>query len=207
MHPGRPKASGYGRPVEVIRTMPAPLLTRRQDSRADGSGLPESAGWRWHVPGVDVWLRGVAAGVALLGLPEASPTAEAAEGAPQKKLSLSAPIHDFSLPLFTKEGFRTLLLLGGEARFENLERITIRNMQLTLFTGDATEKIDTIFISAAATFFPELRRAEGDAGVRIVGDEAEMSGDRWSYDHNLKKVVLDGRVRVIFRAQLDAFLK
>lgn len=127
--------------------------------------------------------------------------------APRKKLTLSAPIHDFSLPLFTKEGHRTLLLLGGEARFENLERITIKNMHLTLFKGDATEQIDTIFISAAATFLPERRWAEGDAGVRIVGDEAEMSGDRWSYDHNQKKVVLDGHVRVIFRAQLDAFLK
>lgn len=152
--------------------------------------------------------------LALLGLLAAAPGLTAAApatpppAAPAKSIAVSAPLRDFSLPLFTKEGFRTLLLLGGEVRpLDGLKTIQVRNMQLTLFSGDATEAIETVLLSAAATFRTDLQTAEGTAGVRVIRDDAEMSGERWHYDHRQKKVVLDGQVRVIFRAQLDDILR
>ena len=135
--------------------------------------------------------------------------AGSAPAAPAKKpVEVDAPIRDFSLPLFTKEGYRTLLLVGGEVRPQgSLQRIAVRNMHLTLFAGDAAGTIETVLVSAAALFDTNRQTAAGSAGVRVIRDDAEMSGERWTYDHRQKKVVLDGQVRVIFRAQLDDILR
>jgi lipopolysaccharide export system protein LptC len=116
-------------------------------------------------------------------------------------------VKKFSLPTFTPEGPRSMLLRGEEARFKTAQQIDITEMQLTLFDGKPDEKVDTVFVSAAATFFPSRQVAEGDKGVRIVRPDVEMYGEKWIYEHQRKKVVIDGRVRVIFRAQLKDILK
>ncbi|MFA5263814.1 MAG: hypothetical protein WC378_08295 [Opitutaceae bacterium] len=122
-------------------------------------------------------------------------------------IETSAPVKKFSLPTFTPEGPRSMLLRGEEARFKTAQQIDITEMQLTLFDGKPDEKVDTVFVSAAATFFPSRQVAEGDKGVRIVRPDVEMYGEKWIYEHQRKKVVIDGRVRVIFRAQLKDILK
>jgi hypothetical protein len=122
-------------------------------------------------------------------------------------LETTAPIKKFTLPTFTPEGYRGILLHGEEARLINTDRIEIRDMQLTYFDGTSAEKVETVFISTFAIFHPSSQLAEGEKGVRIVRDDAEMSGERWTYRHREKKVVIDGNVRVMFRAQLKDVLK
>ncbi|MFA5263435.1 MAG: hypothetical protein WC378_06380 [Opitutaceae bacterium] len=122
-------------------------------------------------------------------------------------IETSAPVKKFSLPTFTPEGPRSMLLRGEEARFKTSQEIDITEMQLTLFDGKPDEKVDTVFVSTAATFFPSRQVAKGVKGVRIIRPEVEMYGERWIYEHQRKKVVIDGKVRVIFRAQLKDILK
>ncbi len=122
-------------------------------------------------------------------------------------IQTSAPVKKFTLPTFTPEGSRLMLLKGEEARFKNAQQIDIVEMQLTLFSGKADEKVETVFVSSEASFYPSRQVADGDKGVRIIRNEVEMSGQKWSYDHLQKKVVIDGKVHVIFRAQLKDILK
>ena len=118
-----------------------------------------------------------------------------------------APVKNFSLPTFTKEGFRSVLLRGNEARFVTTQRIDVAGMQLTLFAGDPTNRVETVIVSPEARFHPESTVAEGERSVRVLHDDVEMSGDRWRYEHNRRKVVIEGNVRVIFHAQLKDILK
>ncbi len=117
------------------------------------------------------------------------------------------PVKGVTFPTFTDEGFRYILLLGDEAKLSGTQRIEVKQMHLTLFNGKADEKVETVLISTAATFFPTRQFAEGEAGVRIITDDFEVTGQKWTYDRLQKKVVLDGRVRAIFRTQLDSLLK
>ena len=130
-----------------------------------------------------------------------------AAGAFAASVETNAPVKNFSLPTFTKEGYHSVLLRGNEALFVSAQQINVTGMQLTLFAGDATNRVETVIISPEARFFPDRNVAEGEHGVRVLRDDVEMSGTKWTYDKDQIKVVLDGNVRVIFRVQLKDILK
>lgn len=129
----------------------------------------------------------------------ASPFASAAD--------LTAPAKNWVLPLFSKEGFRSMTARGSEARLVSEHQFEVVDLNLTLFTGDASAKVDTILLSPAATFLPDAKIARGDKSVRFIGDEIEASGTHWVYRHEEKKISLDGDVRVTFRAELKNLLQ
>jgi lipopolysaccharide export system protein LptC len=111
------------------------------------------------------------------------------------------------LPLFTdKEGFRTMTLRGSEVRPVGTD-IAVTDLNITIFSGDAAAKVDSILLSRQARFFPKANRAAGDDAVRYIRDDIEVTGVGWTYDHTTKKISLRRQVRVTFTAQLNDILK
>jgi len=119
----------------------------------------------------------------------------------------AAPARNWVLPLYTDEGFHTMTARGSEAHVTTDRRFDVIDFNLTLFTGDASNRVETVILSPAATFLPDAREAHGEKSVRLVRDDLEASGTRWVYWHNQKKISLDGNVRVTFRAELKGLLK
>jgi hypothetical protein len=120
---------------------------------------------------------------------------------------ISAPAKNWVLPLFSKEGFRSMTARGSEARIVDQHRFDVVDLNLTLFSGDAAAKVESIMLSPAATFLPDERMARGEKSVRYIGDKIEASGTRWIYRHEEKKISLDGSVRVTFSAELKNILQ
>lgn len=120
---------------------------------------------------------------------------------------LASPAKNWVLPLFSKEGYRTVLARGSEARALDERRFAVTDLNLSFFAGDATNEIDTVILSPAATFEPDRQLARGEKSVRLVRDDVEASGTRWVYEHANKKISLDGSVRVTFRAEIKDLLR
>jgi hypothetical protein len=121
---------------------------------------------------------------------------------------MSAPAKNWVLPIFTdKEGFRSMTLRGSEARAINSDRFDVADLNITVFSGDAAAHVDTMFLSPAASFFQNEKLARGEKSVRVIRDDLEASGQRWVYDHAEKKVSLDGRVRIVFHAEIKDLLQ
>ena len=118
-----------------------------------------------------------------------------------------APAKNWSAALFTKQNFHSMTLRGSEARFGEGGAIDVVDLNLTVFTGDATNRVETILLSTAAVFQPKENTANGDKGVRLIRDDLEAYGTRWTYDHAQKKVSLHDRVRIVFNAELKSILK
>lgn len=119
----------------------------------------------------------------------------------------TAPAFNWVLPIFSdKEGHRLMTLRGTEVRPTG-PSVTITNLSITVFTGDAAAKVDSVLLSPLAVFHPKENRAAGDQTVRYIQDDVEVSGTRWTYDHAAKKVSLRENVRVTFRANLKDILK
>jgi len=115
---------------------------------------------------------------------------------------------NWSLPLFTKEGHRSMTLRGSEARTFSAERIDIIDLNITTFNGDATAKVDSILLCRElASFFPNEKVVRGESSVRLVRDDLEITGEQWTYDHAAKKVSLGRHARITFKAQLPDILK
>ena len=118
-----------------------------------------------------------------------------------------APAVNWVLPIFTdKEGFRSMTLRGSEVRMVG-RTISVTDLSITIFTGDATSQVDSMLLSPAAVFSPKENRARGEKAVRFIRDDIEVTGVGWTYDHAARKVTLQQNVRVTFRAQLNDILK
>ncbi|MCX6943385.1 MAG: hypothetical protein WCL24_05340 [Verrucomicrobiota bacterium] len=118
-----------------------------------------------------------------------------------------APAVNWILPTFTRENFHALTLRGSRATFPSRHEVQVVDLHLTVFSGDASNRVETILLSPAATFLPQASRAQGDRGVRLLRDDLEATGRQWTYDHAEKKVSLQGQVRVVFNAELKRLLK
>ncbi len=118
-----------------------------------------------------------------------------------------APAVNWVLPLFSdKDGHRIMTLRGTEVRPVGAA-ITVTNLNITIFSGDATARVDSILLSPRAVFLPKENRAHGDESVRFIQDDIEVTGSRWTYDHAARKVSLRENVRVTFDAKLNDILK
>jgi hypothetical protein len=127
--------------------------------------------------------------------------------AAEPRATVSAPIKNFRLPTFTAAGHREAMLLAGEARLPEPARIELKEMMLTLFSGDAAEDVDTLLAAPVATFLPAEKLASGPDTVRLERLDLTVTGADWTYDHAAKKVVIRRDAHVIFRAALGDILK
>lgn len=123
------------------------------------------------------------------------------------RAQLNAPAKNWTLPVFTKEGNRSMLARGSEARMTQDRHFEVVDLNLTYFTGTADNVVDTVILSPAATFQPDEQVAHGEKFVRVVRDDIEASGIRWVYRHADKKISLDGNVQVTFRAEIRDLLR
>lgn len=118
-----------------------------------------------------------------------------------------APAVNWVLPIFTdKEGYRSMTLRGTEVRPAG-KSVAVTDFSITIFSGDAEAKVDSILLSPEAVFLPKEQRASGDKAVRFIRGDIEVTGVGWTYDHTAQKVSLQSNVRVTFSAQLNDILK
>jgi hypothetical protein len=121
--------------------------------------------------------------------------------------SAGPPAVNWVLPIFTdKEGYRSMTLRGSEVR-PSSRSIAVTDLSITIFSGDAATRVDSMLLSPSAEFYPKENRATGSKSVRFIRDDFEVTGVGWVYDHAAKKVSLQSNVRVTFRAQLNDILK
>lgn len=123
------------------------------------------------------------------------------------RIATDAPIVNFRLPTFTPEGFRQWLVRGTEARLVSTKEIDIRELTLTVFTADATDRIETMILSPSAKVLTDSQVVSGAGTIRVIRDDLDATGANWTYDHKEKRVSMRRNVRVTFRAELKNFLQ
>jgi hypothetical protein len=124
------------------------------------------------------------------------------------RISADAPIVNFRLPSYTMPGgYRAWLVRGSEARVAGPNDIRIKELTLTIFSGDAHDRVETIILSPAARVAPEDEVADGDGAIRVINDNFEATGVGWRYEHKGNKVSIKGHVRVVLHSELKDLLK
>jgi hypothetical protein len=124
-------------------------------------------------------------------------------GAAATAPALNWVVHAFS----DNEGYRLLSARGSEVRPGPDDTVIVTNLNITVYTGDETARIETIFLSPLARFFPKSNRASGDKTVRVVRDDLEATAQKWEYDQKRKHVTLEGNGRIVMNAAMKDLLK
>jgi hypothetical protein len=120
---------------------------------------------------------------------------------------VAPPARNWTLPLFTKEGFREMSLRGDEVRPVTNDRVDISGFGVTVFSGDAQANVTSVLTSPEATFLINERVASGPHSVHVVRDDADVTGDGWTYYYNERKVLIARNVHVVFHAAMPDILK
>ncbi len=123
------------------------------------------------------------------------------------QVQANAPILNFSLPSFNEQGFRTMLVRGREAIVTSKTEARLRDMTLTVFSGDAAARVETVFVSPAATVRLDERVVFGEESVRVVNDRFELLGTDWRYEHDAKRIVIRAGARVVFQTEVRDLLR
>lgn len=123
------------------------------------------------------------------------------------RVSSDAPILNWRLPSFTAEGHRESLVRGSEARLLPDGNVDLKDLTLTLFTRDESNRVETILLSPAARVLTSDRAVTGESSLRVIHDQFEATGTGWRYDHETKKVSLHRNVRVVLQAEVKDLLQ
>jgi len=123
------------------------------------------------------------------------------------QISGNRPIINFSLPHFTPEGYRAWLVRGSEARYLNPNHIAVQELTLSIFSGQADEKVQTMILSPRAAIQPTEAVITGPQTIRVINDEFEATGSDWRYAYKEHQVTIAQNVRVIFHAEFKEILK
>ena len=60
-----------------------------------------------------------------------------------------------------KEGYLTAIFRGSEVRPEG-KNISVTDLNITIVSGDAASRVETVLLAPFATYFPKEKRASGD---------------------------------------------
>lgn len=126
---------------------------------------------------------------------------------PAPKVVPSAPIKEFRLPTFDKNGNRATFMRAGEALFVTPTQIDVKEMQFTLFTKDGTGAFDTVLLAPSASFLTDKQIVSGQESVRLIRENLEVTGEQWSYHHIEKRVLIGKNARVTFQDELKDIIK
>jgi hypothetical protein len=127
--------------------------------------------------------------------------------APAQEVAVAPPARNWTLPLFTREGYHQMTLRGDEVRPVTSDQIDIIGMNVTVFSGGPDERVDSVLLSPAATFLINEKIAKGDSTVRLIRDDVDATGEGWTYTYNEKKVLISRHAHVVFHSALPDILK
>ena len=120
---------------------------------------------------------------------------------------MAPPARNWTLPLFTKEGYRQVTLRGDEVRPGQLGPDRRHRDERHRLLRGADARVDSVLVSPEATFLLNEKVAQGDKAVRLVRDDVDVRGEGWSYNYNEKKVLIYHHTHVVFHSALPDILK
>lgn len=120
---------------------------------------------------------------------------------------LAPPARNWVLPLFTKEGFRQMTIRGDEVHPVSSDQVDISGMNVTVYSGDSQAKVDSVLSSPEASFMISEKIARGAHSVHLVRDDAEVTGEGWTYFYNEKKVLIARNAHVVFHVAMPGILR
>lgn len=123
------------------------------------------------------------------------------------RIAPNQPIVNFRLPDFTPEGHRSWLVRGSEARYQKEGLVDITGLNLSIFTGQADGKVETLILSPFAQVLPTDQVVRGSDTIRVINDRFEATGSDWTYAHKDKKISITKNVHVVLHTQLKAILQ
>lgn len=117
-----------------------------------------------------------------------------------------APVINFKLPMFGKEGYRSWFLSGNQGIYVNEGEVDVLGMKISIFSDDARDLLEATIESPKAILLIHKNKARGDDWIEVVGESYHLTGKDWTWDGKLKKMSIGKDVKVIFDQSLKGLM-
>lgn len=117
-----------------------------------------------------------------------------------------APVIGFQLPMFGDDGYRIWNLTGKQGLYVNENRIDVVDMHLLIYSKVVPGAVETEILSPQATMLIKDNKAMGNETITVLGPNFEVRGQRWSWDGDEDRVVIDEQVKITFFEELSGIL-
>lgn len=117
-----------------------------------------------------------------------------------------APVINFRLPMFGDDGNPVWELRGQEGRYLSEEKVDLTGMRLLVFDPEQPNRVETEILSPSATMLVQHNQVRGDESITVTGDNFIITGQRWLYDADERRVVIDEDVKITFFEELSSML-
>jgi hypothetical protein len=114
-----------------------------------------------------------------------------------------APIQHFRLPMFGENGYKKWELRGLKGHYYSEEEAVVEGLELLVFSGDETLKVENRIKSPKATINLKKSLAEGESSIFVVGPGYEIQGRNWTWDGSNRKITVRESARVSFAGSID----
>jgi len=116
-----------------------------------------------------------------------------------------APLKNFRYPVFnnTGDGYKMWELRGVEGHYVSETESYVTGLDLKIFTGDASMRLESRLLSPEARIYLNERRAEGDSSIFFSSENFKIQGEDWVWEGIEKKMTVGRAVRVVFNGELN----
>lgn len=135
--------------------------------------------------------------------------AAACLSSPAQKMTPSAPVKNFKLPMFGEDGYKIWDLQGREGHYLGRNHIKVSGMKLRTWTGKEPLRLNMTIESQSASIFPQDNRATGEEYIYILEANGGYSivGRDWEWDGNRDRILVKKDARVTFKQSMGDILK
>lgn len=113
-----------------------------------------------------------------------------------------APIINFKLPMFNKEGYQSWHIHGQKGIYVNEEQVDVIGMKLDIFSGNENNLLEATIESPKATIFLYENQAKSKNKINVIGNGYTLSGKNWFWNGKLKKIIINQNVKIVFNESL-----
>jgi len=121
------------------------------------------------------------------------------------QISLDAPLQDFTIPGFGKDGVPAWILKGSELQYLDKKNAKVKSMNLQVLAAQGDRRIETDIYSPVALFFLKENRAQGRESLRIRGNNFNITGRQWEWNGNSRTIKIKKEVKVTFNENVKLF--
>jgi hypothetical protein len=82
-------------------------------------------------------------------------------------------------------------------------------MQYSTFIEGEKGELDSTLLAPTATVFIDKNKVKvhGDENVRLLRKGLDVTGEKWTYDHSQKRILIEKNVHVTFNIEMKDILK
>lgn len=118
----------------------------------------------------------------------------------------NAPVINFKLPMWGKEGYRSWFISGDQGIYVNEDEVDVLGMKISIFSDDPRDILEATIESPKAILLIHKNMARGHDSIEVIGEAYHLTGKDWTWDGVIKKMTINKEVKVIFNQSLKGLM-